>query len=101
MLNMTNDLLEPRGQALLEFLGSSILAVIVIAGASFMLLDQWHRGKCAYLVFENTHLRLLGIQVNLLPVIQIEENEQGFLAVGRCGRMTEKVRLPKLEAAIW
>ena len=91
-----------EGQTLIEFVFSSALVVLTVAGAGFLFKAEWQRAKCAYVVFEKTHAKVVGSgdPVPGVPVT-FEETEDGVSGSALCGRAQERVSLPKLEKASW
>ena len=91
------------GQTLVEFAVSLSLAAAVLGSASWLLRGEWERGKCAYLVFERTHARLVGLakpwMTERSAQIVIIEEPTRIRGEGRCGSALEKVNLTRLEAA--
>jgi hypothetical protein len=92
---------DPSGQTVTEFLLSSGLVLITLVGAGWMLHVEWHRAKCAYLVFQSAHTRLVGSIALTSSVVKITEDDQGVNAEAECGKASETVHLNKLEAIQW
>jgi hypothetical protein len=47
-----------RGQTLVELLMSLSTVVVSITAAGWLLKVQWDQGRCAYIVFEQTHAEI-------------------------------------------
>ena len=83
-------------------------AAIALMGMGTILSQEWRRSKCAYVTFETAHFKLIGRESpfsprfsKYWPKVQTRETGEWVEAVGYCDEMVEKVRLPKLEAAVW
>jgi len=76
------------------------LVLITLTGAGWLLKAYWDRTRCAYLVFEVAHARLVGrvlpgpIRVN----VSIGEDARSVQGEGVCGSARERVDLNRLEA---
>jgi hypothetical protein len=94
-----------QGQTLIEFLLSSGLVVVVLAGAGWLLRVHWERSKCVYIVFEKTHARLNGVSRPTLqgPPVRLTESPDHVTGEATCGplRQPEQVRLRKLKPGLW
>jgi hypothetical protein len=97
---------EESGQSTLEFSLSAAMLALVLSASGWLLRAEWDRGRCAYLVFEETHARLIGARLRESGFgsrsgVTIEETSQEVRGSGRCGGATELVALPKLESLSW
>ena len=91
-----------QGQTLIEFMFSVMIAVFGVYLGGLVLKAEWQRVRCVYLVFEGTHSRLIGALSSKRSIqIQFSESADRVVGVGTCGKIKEKVELPKLEAAQW
>ena len=102
---MTQDSRQ-SGQSVIEFLLSSGLLILVLAGSGWLLKLHWERSKCAYLVFEKTHARLNGVQRPTLAsdlTVAISESPTGVTGESLCapGALPELIRLKKLQPELW
>jgi hypothetical protein len=92
---------DRTGQATLELVLSSGLVAVTVVAAGWTLYAGWERSRCAYLTFESAHLRLTG-QIRLPGRrVEVEEDEDGVSAQGRCRAAVETVRLQRLEKIAW
>ncbi len=100
MKTWTSSGTEVRGQTVLELTLSMGLVLITLTGAGWLLKAYWERTRCAYLVFEIAHARLVGrvlpgpIQVK----ISMGEDARSVHGEGLCGSVRENVVLNRLEA---
>ena len=78
------------------------LLVVTVSGAGSLFHAAWERALCAHLAFETTHARLNG---RPLPSgarrVRLNEDEREVTGHAVCGRASEMVTLPRLEAAQW
>jgi hypothetical protein len=93
---MTSD---ERGQSLVEFALASGFAALIAVGGGSLFIHEWNRVRCAHLVFEATHARLVGGAYHGHEVA-VSDTPLGVQGTGRCGRAFEQVELSKLEAEI-
>ncbi|OFZ72512.1 MAG: hypothetical protein A3K03_05415 [Bdellovibrionales bacterium RIFOXYD1_FULL_44_7] len=95
-----------HGQTTLEFITSVFVVSFVLALVASVLYSQWYRFACAYLVFEQTHDRLIGVKSNIPRLIglarnnliSVEETKTSVKGHGRCRTASENVELLKLES---
>jgi hypothetical protein len=86
------------GQVLLELVFSAAGVALVLAGAGWVLRAEWQRARCAYVVFERTHERLVGLPEQGVSVsVRVSERPGSVLGEGRCGGANERVEMAKLE----
>jgi hypothetical protein len=91
-----------QGQSLVEFIFSLMLSLACLSMAGSYFRSIWLRSQCAYLVFEKTHLHLIGAaEPGSGGQIQIYKSPFQVTGEGRCGKVFEKVELPHLESAQW
>ena len=96
--------MDERGQTLIELLYSLSTVVLSITAAGWLLKIEWDRGRCAYVVFEQTHA-----QVSNSPPISVGQDYGGPIQVqtqasqdsvdgtAQCGQSSETVSLPQLD----
>jgi hypothetical protein len=89
------------GQAVLEFLISATLLSVAVTASGWTLYAEWNRAKCAYLVFESAHARLMGSLKPPPPTVRVEEDAREIRGSSRCGSANETVSLRKLEEIRW
>ncbi len=82
------------GQSLVEFSLSALVLVTFLVACSFVLKAQWDRAKCAYIVFEKTHQRVIRERSD-------RSRPYGVRGRGLCGGVEERVDLPWIESARW
>lgn len=88
------------GQVLIELVISAASVALVLAGAGWVLKAEWHRARCAHLVFERTHERLVGAPERGVSVsVRVTEDPVSVRGEGLCGTAIEQVELRKLEAS--
>jgi hypothetical protein len=91
-----------RGQTLIEFIFSSALVMLAIGGSGWLFKAEWQRAKCAYIVFEKTHAKIVGsADPEPQELVFFSESEDGLSGESTCGQARERVSLPKLERASW
>ena len=71
-----------------------------------LLYSQWNRMRCAYLVFEATHARLVHTRWTRPSFtgsarVYFEENETEVSGRAKCGAASETVTLKRLEEGSW
>ena len=99
---MRSTSINSQGQALVELLLSSTLVMLCIAGSGWLFKLEWDRARCAYVVFEKTHAKVVGASDPEPRVfVALEESEAGVSGSARCGQAREEVSLPHLEQAVW
>ncbi|MCM2323987.1 MAG: hypothetical protein NDJ90_12070 [Oligoflexia bacterium] len=99
---MRTPLATNSGQALLEFVLSSLWVGAALGATVALFETEWRGTRCAYQVFEKAHARLTGTRE--LPGsgwIRLEESPREVIATASCGRIRQRVRLPRLEAHPW
>ncbi len=92
------------GQTTLELLISGSLVVLMLTGAGWVFRAQWNRAKCAFLVFEHTHARLVGSVSLQRPAsyrISILDGPTDVIGEAQCKDAHEKVVFKKLENSQW
>jgi hypothetical protein len=87
-----------RAQALTEFIYFSSIIIIVIVFGKNIFITQWNKTFCAYLAFEKTHERLVGIKKAFSSPISIVETADSIKGEAKCGEIVEKIELIKLES---
>jgi hypothetical protein len=95
---------QSTGQALLEFVVSSVLCAIAICGTLIVFRDQWVASRCAYLIFEETHSQLTGRKHSLShPEVKVSDREEWIRGEGRskCKNLSHPLELHKLERITW
>jgi hypothetical protein len=85
---------DTLGQSVIEFCLSCGALISFLSGCTFVLNSQWNRARCAYLVFEKAHQRLICGSSD-------SHHGQGVQELGVCGEVEERVDLPWLEYARW
>lgn len=88
--------------SLIELAVSSILVAITLSGSGWLLQAEWQRGRCAYLVFEKAHGRLVGAPASPLgdgpgTRIVISEDSSSVRGDGQCQDAHEQTGFNKLE----
>lgn len=87
---------------MIEFFFSTTLVVLVLSGTGWVLKAEWDRSRCAYLVFEATHAkRTRSLTPRLSTWVRFDEDSELITGERICRNASEKVSLPKLEAARW
>jgi hypothetical protein len=81
----------------------SILAIaITLSGTGWLLKFGWDKGKCAYVVFEQTHAQVshsspLPLSDPYSGSVRIEASNDSVTGTADCGQSTEQVTLPELD----
>ena len=93
-----------QGQALLELIASILTVVLTVASSGWLMKIEWDRGRCAYIVFENTHAQVANSPPPDTPPwfssrISIHDLPDAVEGSSHCGESEESVTLPKLEPA--
>ena len=81
---------------MLEFILSATLTLTLLVGAGSLFRHEWDRVRCAHLVFEATHARLVGAPFYQHEV-RFQESHSSVLGQASCGKSFEVVELPRLE----
>lgn len=89
--------MDTRGQALVELVASATGVVLALSGASWVLRTEWDRARCAYLVFERAHERLVGLPGGMGKV-NVFEDDDAVRGEAKCGSAVERVELRRLES---
>jgi hypothetical protein len=91
-----------RGQVLLEFVLSAILASICLIAATGVFIKEWQRFHCLHQVFESTHASVItGVERSSSNKTVVRELARSFRGETVCGEKRESVELPTLEFAQW
>lgn len=92
---------DSSGQTLTEFVFLATILFFILSAACTLFKLEWQRSWCAYEAFESTHAHLTGrFKISTVP-IQFHEKETTVEGLAICGKLKEKVILPKLETAKW
>jgi hypothetical protein len=81
-----------------EFSICMLFCVGLVAGAAGLFQHEWNRARCAYLVFEATHARLVGRDFGTREVNLLEDSVS-VRGEAICGNAHEAVELPRLDPA--
>lgn len=95
---------DRSGQTLVETLIGVAALAAAIWGSAWVWKTHWQRARCAYLVFELTHARLVGSPFRPPRAgfrYRTFEDSESVSGEGVCGKVKERVRLGKLEAETW
>ncbi|MDR3607347.1 MAG: pilus assembly protein [Oligoflexia bacterium] len=102
MANNANE----RGQAVLEFVLSATLLIVIAMGAIEICRAEWQKTRCARFAFEAAHHARIGLPMT--PglwgsgiIATAEPIEGGYRGSARCGAIEESVDLPTLEEGQW
>ena len=82
----------------MELVLSAAGVALVLAGAGWVLKAEWQRARCAHLVFERTHERLVGVPERGISIsVRVSEDASSVQGEGICGDAVERVEMRKLE----
>lgn len=87
---------------MLDLVFAITTVVLTLSGAGWLLKVEWDQGRCAYIVFEQTHANVSGSAP--LPLsgsyggsVRIDSQPDSVQGSADCGGSSEQVSLPRLD----
>ena len=90
--------MKAHGQSLVEFCACVSLLIGFTIPAFALLIPQWNRVRCDFLVFTAVHARVVGAEVpEIASTVKLQPNEKGIEGELQCGQLTQRFELYNLQ----